>query len=1091
MRFEVRLFGGFDLRIDERLVTLPTRQCRLLVAYLFAHDPCPHQRALLAGLFWPDRTERRALRSLSDALWRCTRALRACGYSPSPWRKTGSVISLEEGRPRWCDAEEFRRILKRGSDADACLRAVELYRGEFMEGFYHDWCLQERDWFRDRYVEALRCAVALRMDEGNLESALALGHRWCASTPWSEEAHRHLMVLYARLGRPDEAMAQYVRCAEALAQEFSAEPTDETKQLYRSLLRRTAGQPPGATRAPLVGRVVERSMLWTLMERAERGNGAIVLLHGEAGIGKTRLLEELAKMASFRGARIVRAWSQRTERSAWAAIRQLAAGAVSGVGSARAQEALGSEWHEILRPFLEGEPVRSNRCIGSLAVDAIIAASRTRPHLLIWDDLHEADFESVACLVRLARHVRAAPILLAASLRRAEARQTRSLWGMIEHLTAEPTVHLVRLGPLSPEESLELALALEPSLGQRARSCAQASEGNPLLLCELVRNVRASKEVPTAPPERFLDILRSRLRSLRRPAREVLGVLSLLGGPVPLDVIGLCVGQAPDDALMAIEELLSTEMLVEDRQGVRCAHRWVAESVQSLMAPQCRKRLQFRCAQVLAIRGQSPAQVASLLVGAKRGGAAIPFLLAAGRRALKSDAPGSAAEHLTTALRLGPAVTGRYTFRLLEARAAARHRVGDRRGEAADTHRLLVLARSTGEPQLLTKAFMSRAAYAQKTGRAQEGRTLALRARSWARKAGDRRLEARVLCLAAESDLHFGKLREAKAKFGEVLRMGSRGLGAVEIGTALEGAGEACLQRGQFAQARDLFEQGLAMATRHELADLQASCLSALGAVHHALGDDWQALQRFREAAAIWQERQHRRREAVALTSVGVVLGKLGRHLDGLEAVMAAGSLKQQLGDADSHAITVLHEGTLRQAAGELREAIRCFRKARTVFRRSSNRAWLAESEGKLGHALCAGGRLEEAEKHLRASLDLRRALGDKYTLPGVVSQLALCTARLGRNSDALRLSRRAVRSIRRSGAATGFAPLVLLNHYLILKGTSAGTGVEARQALDQAVDAIRIQARRIPDNACRRSFLRHNTEAREILAARREARRL
>jgi DNA-binding SARP family transcriptional activator/tetratricopeptide (TPR) repeat protein len=1089
VRLEVRLFGGFELRVGERAVMLPTRQCRLLLAYIFAHDPRPHRRALLAGLFWPDCTERRALRNLSDALWRCAAALRACGYTPEPWDKIGDAVRLVDDGRWWCDAREFHQMLRTLTDGDTCLSTAELYRGEFMEGFYHEWCLQERDWFRDRYVDVLRRGVGLHMENGALEEALALARRWCATAPWAEEAHRHLMMLYSRLGRPDECMAQYVRCVETLAQEFGAEPSAETKGLYRSLLTASTREPRGTTRAPLVGRAPERSLLWALMERAERGGGGIAFLHGEAGIGKTRLLEELAKMASFRGVRVVRAWSDNRERPAWGALRQLLGGAVTGVGRERAARALGSEWNEVLRPFLDGCRVKSDRGVGAIAVDAILAASQARPHLLVWEDLHDADVESVSWLTQLAPHTRTAPVLLAASLRRVEARQNHPLWELIEGLSSAPTVHLVAVEPLCPEESLELALALAHGDAQRASACALASEGNPLLLCELVRETKSGREVATSAPECLVAVLRRRLDSLRSPARRVLEILSLLGGPAGLDVLGLIAGLGRDETLRAIEELLTTELLMEGRHGVKCTHRWIADSVLSLLEPPRTARLARRCAQVLIAHGGSSDQVAALLLAGDRRRAAVPFLLEAGRHALESDAPATAAEHLTRALDLGRAVTGRRTFHLLEARAAARHRLGERRGEATDTRSMLTLANRAQEPALLATAMLSRATYYHKSGRTQEGERLAARALSWARKASDPRLEARVLCRAAEFDLHFGRLRSAGAKFGTVLRMRSVGLGPAEIGGALEGAGEACLHRGNFEQARSLFEEGLAIASRHGLADLRASCTSALGAAHNALGDDWQALQLFREAARIWRERQHRRREAVALTNVALMLGKLGRHREGLEALATALSLKQQIGDADSLAVTILHEGTLRQDAGEPVPALRCFRTALSGFKRTRNRGWFAEAEGKVGGALCAVGRPGEGLVYLQSSLERRRQLGDRYTLPGLLSQLAVCEGRLGRRREALAHSRQAVRSVGRSGAA-GFAPLVFLNHYRVLDALGRDDTAEAGRAVQHGVQAVLAQAAQISDKAYRRSFLQQNAEARAIREAHRRTRR-
>ncbi len=1082
MRLDVRLFGGFELRVNQRVVVLPTRQCRLLLAYLFTHGAQFHQRSLLAGLLWPDQTERRALRNLSDALWRTTQALRRADYHPSLWDKRRDSVGLAAPEHCWCDVQEFRDVVGRGQDPAAWARAVLLYRGEFMEGFYEDWCLQERDWLRDRYLQALASAARTKLSDGALNEALTLGQRWCAVAPWSEEAHRHLMVCYARLGRPGDCMAQYVRCTEVLAQEFGAEASDETKELYATLLRRRVEGSGGRASAPLVGRAAERSMLWWAMERAERGRGSIVLLHGEAGVGKTRLMEELGKMASFRGDRVIRVWSDRAERTPWSAAEQLLRGAVSGVGGARAKEALGREWQEVLQPFLRGGRQSTARPLVQVVVDALLAACGDKAHLLLWDDLHQADVDSIAFLLKLAEAIGSAPLLLVASLRTADAKQRHTVWQALEALTAVHTVQLSMLGPLGLEEAEELALLLEPCLGEKAQRIARASEGNPLLLTEFVRRGSGSSGIEPVLPACFCDLLASRLAGLSGAARVVLEVLGVLGGREAVETLGCVAGLTSYETLRAIEELLFQEVLIEERRGVRCAHQWVLDGVAASIPLQRKRGFARRAAQVFAARRARPERVAGLLVDAGLRKVAVPFLCAAGKAALEAGAPGAASELLTKGIRLGGSSEPRRKLSMIEARAVARHMLGDRRGQGADTRAMMTLARSVRDPQWVARALIARATFCMKSSRPREGRQLCARARRWAKKAGDSRAEAKALCLAAEFDLHFGMFRAAQRRFRQVLSIGSVGLGPEEMGAALEGLGETCLQRGDYTEARRFFRSSLAVARSHRIKELEASCLSALGAVDHALGRDWEALQRFRESARLWQSHGHRRREAIALTNVAVTLGKLGRQREGLDTVARARLLKQRLGDADSLAVTVLHEGTLLRNVGEIVQALRRFRRARRTFGRTSNQAWLAEAEGKLGAALLDSGRTREAHRSLSASLQLRRKLGERYTLPGVLSNLALCVARQGDAEKAVRFSREALRLVRGRRSAQGFGPLVLLNHYRILCLQEGHCGADATRVLKQACAAVREKARGIPDRESKRSYLRCNTEARAIL---------
>ncbi|MCI0476184.1 MAG: bacterial transcriptional activator domain-containing protein, partial [Anaerolineales bacterium] len=229
--FRAHLFGTFTLLDGARAVPLPASSARALLAYLLLHHAQPHPRAVLVGIFFPDLSEIRARRALSQALWHIRHAL------PRLIQADAETIQVSHDASIWVDVEEFRKIsdLSSPSLTSNLQSLISLYRGDLLEGFYDDWLLLEREQLREMYLQALERLVQVYKSTQHYADALNAALKLTTSDPLRESAHREVMRLYFLLQRPDAALKQFATCRQILSTELALDPEPETLALAREI----------------------------------------------------------------------------------------------------------------------------------------------------------------------------------------------------------------------------------------------------------------------------------------------------------------------------------------------------------------------------------------------------------------------------------------------------------------------------------------------------------------------------------------------------------------------------------------------------------------------------------------------------------------------------------------------------------------------------------------------------------------------------------------------------------------------------------------------------------------------------------------
>ena len=430
-RVSLKLFGGFQARLEPGLpLRLPTRKAQALLAYLALHpDPAPH-RDSLAALLWPDRTDDQARASLRHALYELRRTLAG---SPGVLRTEGDTVTVDAGLVD-LDVAAFTRLLDEGTP-EALAQAAALYRGDLLAGMsvaeepWEAWLREARERLREQAGDGLARLLAHQRKAEHLEAAVRTAGQLLALDPLQEPVHRTLMRLHAQLGQRAAALRQYQHCVSVLRSELGVEPEAETRQLYQEILQQReaarvtrSGRPPRVPKVPetrppdtpLIGRDAETAQLREALDRAAGERGGLVAVLGEAGMGKSRLVEELIAHAKRRDARVLlgRAYESDQILLFGPVVDALRTGRVGQ--DPEVLESLGPAWRveltrllpEVAAPGAPPLPTRVDyRRLFEMLAQLVAHLAARDTLLLVLEDLHWADELTVRLLAFLARRV--------------------------------------------------------------------------------------------------------------------------------------------------------------------------------------------------------------------------------------------------------------------------------------------------------------------------------------------------------------------------------------------------------------------------------------------------------------------------------------------------------------------------------------------------------------------------------------------------------------------------------------------------------------------------------------------------------------
>lgn len=561
----MRLLGGVSVSLGAApLAPLESARARSLLGYVLLHSGTAVPRQHLAFLLWPDSSEAQARTNLRKVLHTLRREMpeidRFLDVTPRTLRWTRDA-------GQWVDVERFEAALSAADQPEpsseqvvlALREATALYEGELLDGCYDDWLIEERERLRDRYISALRRLVSLLADRCDPD-AVRLGRELVRSEPLHEDSHRLLMRAHDAAGDRAAAVRAYHACAATLDRELGVAPSAETRRVYEALTERQeardpVGPPVRVTGPVLIGRDGEIAQLTRYWQETEAGRTQLVVVSGEPGIGKTRLIDELSSACTRRGALVAHARAYQSEGEVGFGVVASWLRAVP----AQLRQAPPADQAELslLLPelfalpgdsALSGDPAEQRRRLFDAVARTLLPDDR--PTLLVADDAQwcdEASLQLIHYLVRLDPDRR---LLVAATVRREEVEDLHPFSALVASLDALGRTGEISLDRLDRAATAALARAVSDAEldDQFADALHAETEGNPLFVVETVRaGGGASWPASTLTP-RLKGVIGTRLRQLSPPTSELVGIAAAIGrefttelvrAASPLDELGL------------------------------------------------------------------------------------------------------------------------------------------------------------------------------------------------------------------------------------------------------------------------------------------------------------------------------------------------------------------------------------------------------------------------------------------------------------------------------------------------------------------------------------------------------------------------
>jgi DNA-binding SARP family transcriptional activator len=904
-------------------------------------------------------------------------------------------------------AEAFSRNGKLDEAIQEYRAALDLVKGDFLaEDPYEDWAMEAREEWDERRLSVLSELADCLAQKGNYTEAIEHCERALGLDEHREELHRRLMLYHYCAGEQILALRAYRDYARLLKQQLGTEPSPELARLKEQVEardvpgidegrrryprpRRPLRFPYSLSRTHFAGREKEYGLLAELLRETTDGRGGTVAVEGEAGVGKTRLVEEFLGHARSRDVRVFA--GRCYERELGAPLEPVVEALEPlPVVEEMLPEAPGAGFAEAGYP--PGGRPHDDAHVYRILARGVIQESRDTGYeglILFLDDVQWADSSTLDFLSYLARRIRDERILLVFTHRRED---TPELSGWLYGLAGRRLTTGLSLERLSREELAQILRRMASrAFGEMSLLVDflhRESEGNPFYAVEYLRWLIESGTVDVDPRRRISSLkdkalqkgilpsgvqalIEARLRSLDEETRSLLETAAVVGRGFDLELLCGVAGCEEEEAFDAIKSVMDSGLLTEAAEGsYALSHDKLRQGLYDGVGRPRRRRLHLRVADALKKVAGEPAELAHHYLRARAWQPALENLVQAARKAEEGYAWGTALQYYARAIEvldnLPESATTR--FELLKGRERLLEHMDRREERVAAVEEMFELAKRSGEQSRIAEVHLRR-----------------------------------IGALAALSDLE-GAKGAGKAAIAIFQELGDR-------------AGEARVHRevgyslwmdGDYDEA---LEEGLeALRIHRELDDRQGEAGSVWNIVqiYRGMGDYERALAWAKEAVEIYGELGDRYGESMGKWMRTEVMATIARERGDLKSALSLGlrslRYRNKLGAGYLDAAQHNNCGSLYLRLGDPKEALGHFRIAARLSRETGSTRDEGHSVMNVGISLEQTGDYTGAARAYRQAAGLLEAaheeLGMKEDLSGKANALGLLANLLHRSLD-------------------------------------------------------------------------------------------
>lgn len=650
--FRLSLFGGFLLEDRKgNALKITTRKAQHLLAYLLLHQDQAHARERLVGLFWPDISENRAKQNLRQALYSLRKVLEPKDSSNQFIVANQQTIQIQPANFICVDAVEFEESVKKSQaltdrkKIDSLSKAIECYQGNLLEGCYDDWCLEERDYFRNLYLSALENLISYLSHQQKHKQAITYARQSLSQDPFQERIHYQLMQLYLTIGDRVAAIQQFHECETVLRDELGVEPLPETRVLFEQINNRSATQtikeliakPIDAFRqhlelgTPFVGRLNALQMFTQIWECVLNGEGTSWFIGGEAGVGKSRLAQECMHFAVDQNAYVfygrcfefegklpfqalleaLRYGLAQIPKSKWKGISAQMIGELVNLAPDLRQ------YFPKVQTVTALNSPEQERSRQLEALKQFFNVLSEKSHvLLVLDDIQWADETTLQFVHFFARQVAQSRIVFLCLYRDNEVLSEHPLWPIIQDLTRNQMSQFLSLNPLSELSTQQLVNGMlqTDAFKEFGDHIYQESKGIPFFIEELIKSSLESgillldedgkwqiqsedfsfNHLPTS----IHALIDTRLRRLSKVSRTVLEFASVVGRAFTYEEISNTL-RKESALLQSLEELLAVKLLTEKSKRYAFHHDLFRQKIYTGLSSERRRRFHLNFGEAL------------------------------------------------------------------------------------------------------------------------------------------------------------------------------------------------------------------------------------------------------------------------------------------------------------------------------------------------------------------------------------------------------------------------------------------------------------------------------------------------------------